>query len=152
MRRLGLHQNKVRARARFRRHGPQFKLQICQETGSGQLNRREAQRKYDLSAILIRFRMTQSDRGDLAGYEAEASVLAGEANDSARCANELEALQSFCGSCGARLRVASMPPDSESTPTDTSLKCKINRRFAAIRSPTAPSCRKSGPAVPTSRG
>ena len=77
MRQLGLHQDKVRARARFRRHRPQFKLQIGQETGSAQLNRREAQRKYDLSAALIRFRMTQSDRGDLAGYEAEASVLAG---------------------------------------------------------------------------
>ena len=77
MRWLGLHQDKVRARARFWRHGPQFELQICQEIGSGQFNRREAQRKYDLSATLIRFRMTQSDRGDLAGYEAEASVLAG---------------------------------------------------------------------------
>ena len=40
-------------------------------------SRREAQRKYDLSVTLIRFRLTQSDRGDLAGYEAKASVLGG---------------------------------------------------------------------------
>ena len=40
-------------------------------------SRREAQRKYDLSATLIRFRLTQSDRGELAGYEAKASVLGG---------------------------------------------------------------------------
>jgi hypothetical protein len=37
-------------RAPYRRHALQFKLQVCQQIRSGQISRREAQRKYVLSA------------------------------------------------------------------------------------------------------
>jgi len=63
------------SRAPYRRHALQFKLQICQEIRSGQISRREAQRKYALSANLIQFWLTQFDRGELDGDEAEASVV-----------------------------------------------------------------------------
>ena len=64
------------SRAPYRRHALQFKLQICQEIRSGQISRREAQRKYVLSANLIQFWLSQFDRGELDGDEAEASVVA----------------------------------------------------------------------------
>jgi transposase-like protein len=64
------------SRAPYRRHAPQFKLQICQQIRSGQITRREAQRKYTLSANLIQFWLTQYDRGELDADEVEASVLA----------------------------------------------------------------------------
>lgn len=64
------------SRAPYRRHAPQFKLQVCQEIRSGQTTRREAQRKYTLSANLIQFWLTQYDRGELDADEVQASVLA----------------------------------------------------------------------------
>lgn len=64
------------SRAPYRRHAPQFKLQVCQQIRSGQITRREAQRKYTLSANLIQFWLTQYDRGELDIDEVEASVLA----------------------------------------------------------------------------
>jgi len=63
-------------RAPYRRHALQFKLQVCQQIRSGQISRREAQRKYVLSANLIQFWLWQYDRGELDGDEAEASVVA----------------------------------------------------------------------------
>ena len=64
------------SRAPYRRHSPQFKLQLCQEIRSGALGRRDAQKKYSLSANLVQLWLTQYDRGDLDGEEIEASVLA----------------------------------------------------------------------------
>jgi transposase-like protein len=64
------------SRAPYRRHAPQFKLQVCQQIRSGQITRLEAQRKYTLSANLIQFWLTQYDRGELDIDEVEASVLA----------------------------------------------------------------------------
>jgi len=43
------------SRSPYRRHALQLKLQVCQEIRSGQISRREAQRKYVLSANLIQF-------------------------------------------------------------------------------------------------
>lgn len=64
------------ARGPYRRHAPQFKLQLCQDIRSGAIGRKEAQRKYTLSANLIQLWLTQYDRGELDIEEAEASVLA----------------------------------------------------------------------------
>lgn len=64
------------SRAPYRRHAPQFKLQVCQQIRSGQITRREAQRQYTLSANLVQFWLTQYDRGELGVEEVEASVLA----------------------------------------------------------------------------
>jgi len=41
------------SRSPYRRHSPQFKLQMCQEIRSGALGRRDAQKKYSLSANLV---------------------------------------------------------------------------------------------------
>ena len=65
------------SRAPYRRHSAQFKLQLCQEIRSGALGRRDAQKKYSLSANLVQLWLTQYDRGELDGEEVEASVLAG---------------------------------------------------------------------------
>ena len=64
------------SRGPYRRHSPQFKLQLCNDIRSGALGRREAQKKYSLSANLIQLWLTQYDRGELDVDEAEASVLA----------------------------------------------------------------------------
>ncbi len=40
-------------RGPYRRHAPQFKLQLCQEIRSAGIGRRDAQKKYSLSANLI---------------------------------------------------------------------------------------------------
>ena len=64
------------SRSPYRRHAAQFKLQLCQEIRCGGLGRRDAQKKYSLSANLIQFWLTQYDRGDLNGEEVEATVMA----------------------------------------------------------------------------
>jgi len=63
------------SRGPYRRHAPQFKLQLCQDIRSGALGRRDAQKKYRLSANLIQLWLTQFDRGELTGEEVEASVV-----------------------------------------------------------------------------
>lgn len=63
------------SRGPYRRHAPQFKLQLCQDIRSGALGRRDAQKKYSLSANLIQLWLTQFDRGELTGEEVEASVV-----------------------------------------------------------------------------
>jgi transposase len=37
----------------YRRHSPEFKLQLCREIRSGELRRLEAQRQYKLSSALV---------------------------------------------------------------------------------------------------
>ncbi len=64
------------SRGPYRRHSPQFKLQLCNDIRSGTLGRREAQKKYSLSANLIQLWLTQYDRGELDREEVEAAVLA----------------------------------------------------------------------------
>ena len=64
------------SRGPYRRHAPQFKLQLCQDIRSGALGRRDAQKKYSLSANLIQLWLTQYDRGELDTEEVEATVLA----------------------------------------------------------------------------
>jgi transposase len=64
------------SRGSYRRHSQQFKLQLCNDIRSGALARREAKRKYSLSANLIQLWLTQYDRGELDREEVEASVLA----------------------------------------------------------------------------
>jgi transposase-like protein len=52
------------SRGPYRRHTPQFKLQLCQEIRSGALGRRDAQEKYSLSANVDQLWLTQYDRGE----------------------------------------------------------------------------------------
>lgn len=63
------------ARGPYRRHSPQFKVQLCTDIRSGKLGRREAQRSYRLSANLIQMWLDQYDRGELDAEEAAASTI-----------------------------------------------------------------------------
>jgi transposase len=63
------------SRGPYRRHSPQFKLQLCHDIRSGALGRNEARRKYSVSSNLIQLWLTQYDRGELNGEEVEAAVL-----------------------------------------------------------------------------
>lgn len=63
------------SRGPYRRHAPPFKLQLCQDIRSGALGRRDAQKKYSLSANLIHLWLTQFDNGELTGEEVEASMV-----------------------------------------------------------------------------
>lgn len=50
-------------RGPYRRHSTPFKLRLCQDTRTGALGRRDAQRSHNLSANLIQLWLTQYDRG-----------------------------------------------------------------------------------------
>jgi transposase-like protein len=63
------------SRGKYRRHAPEFKIQLCQDIRSGAIGRRDAARKYTLSTNLIQLWLTQYDRGELSTEEAEASVI-----------------------------------------------------------------------------
>ena len=63
------------SRGPYRRHAAQFKLRLCQDIRSGELGRRDAQKKYSLSANLIQIWLTQFDNGELTGEEVEASMV-----------------------------------------------------------------------------
>ena len=73
------------SKAPYRRHSPEFKLQLCRELRSGELRRKDAQVKYNLSANLIQTWLIQYDRGDtdmqpidpvlVAEYEARIAAL-----------------------------------------------------------------------------
>ena len=63
------------SRGPYRRHSAQSKLQLCQDIRSGVLGRRDAQKKYSLSANLIQLWLTQFDHGELTGEEVEASLV-----------------------------------------------------------------------------
>jgi transposase-like protein len=62
-------------RGPYRRHTPQFRLQLCSDIRSGAVGRREAQKKYRLSANLIQLWLTQYDRGELNQEEVAAAVV-----------------------------------------------------------------------------
>lgn len=64
------------SRGPYRRHSAQFKLHLCHEIRTGGLGRRDAQKKYSLSANLIQLWLKQYDRGELDGEEVEATVVA----------------------------------------------------------------------------
>jgi len=64
------------ARGPYRRHSPQFKVQLCTDIRSGKIGRREAQRTYQISANLIQMWLDQYDRGELDTEEAAASTIA----------------------------------------------------------------------------
>ena len=64
------------SRGPYRHHTPQFKLQLCTDIRSGTVGRREAQKKYGLSANLIQLWLTQYDRGELNREEVEAWAAA----------------------------------------------------------------------------
>jgi transposase len=63
------------SRGPYRRHAPEFKIQLCQDVRSGAIGRRDAAKKYALSTNLIQLWLTQYDRGELSAEEAEASVI-----------------------------------------------------------------------------
>jgi transposase len=63
------------SRGPYRHHAPRFKLQLCQDIRSGVLSRREAQKRYSLSANLIQLWLTLFDRGELEGDEVEAAAI-----------------------------------------------------------------------------
>lgn len=64
------------SRGPYRRHTVQFKLQLCTDIRSGVLGRRDAQKKYALSANLIQTWLTKFVRGELTSEEVEADVIA----------------------------------------------------------------------------
>lgn len=64
------------SRGPYRRHAPEFKIQLCQDIRSGSIGRRDAAKKYTLSTNLIQLWLTQYDRGELSTEEADASVIA----------------------------------------------------------------------------
>ena len=63
------------SRGPYRRHSPQFKLQLCHDIRAGTIGRKEAQRKYVLSANLVHLWLTQYDRGELDAEEVEATLV-----------------------------------------------------------------------------
>ena len=63
------------SRGPYRRHAPQFKFQLCQDVRAGSLSRRDAQKKYSLSANLVQLWLTQFDNGELTGEEVEAAMV-----------------------------------------------------------------------------
>lgn len=63
------------SRGKYRRHAPEFKIQLCQDIRSGAIGRRDAARQHTLSTNLIQLWLTQYDRGALSTEEAEASVI-----------------------------------------------------------------------------
>ena len=64
------------SRGPYRRHTPQFRLQLCHEIRSGAIGRRDAARHHHRSTNLLQLWLTQYDRGELTNEEAEASVVA----------------------------------------------------------------------------
>ena len=60
----------------YRRHSPQFKLQLCHDIRDGRIGRREAQRTYRISANLIQLWLNQFGRGELDSEEVAASTIA----------------------------------------------------------------------------
>lgn len=64
------------ARGPYRRHSPQFKLQLCSDIRNGHVGRREAQRTHRVSANLIQMWLEQFDRGELNAEEAAATTIA----------------------------------------------------------------------------
>lgn len=64
------------SKAPYRRHSPEFKLQLCRELRSGELRRKDAQLKYSLSAALIHTWLLQFDRGDTEMQETNQAVAA----------------------------------------------------------------------------
>jgi transposase len=63
------------ARGPYRRHSPQFKMQLCTDIRNGQIGRRDAQRTYRISANLIHMWLEQYDRGELDVEEAAATTI-----------------------------------------------------------------------------
>ncbi len=63
------------SRGPYRHHSPHFKLQLCADIRSGILGRREAQKKYKLSANLIQLWLTQFDSGELNQDRAAQSLI-----------------------------------------------------------------------------
>lgn len=64
------------SRGPYRRHTAQFKLQPCTDIRSGVLGRRDAQKKYELSANLIQMWLTQFDCGEFSTKEVQADAVA----------------------------------------------------------------------------
>lgn len=64
------------SRGHYRRHSPQFKVQLCTDIRNGKLGRREAQKAHQISANLIQLWLTQYDRGELDTEEAAAVTIA----------------------------------------------------------------------------
>jgi transposase len=63
------------ARGPYRRHSSEFKLQVCSEIRSGQLGRRDAQKKYKLSDNLIQQWLAKYDLQTLQGRVEKADSL-----------------------------------------------------------------------------
>jgi transposase len=63
------------SRSLYRRHSPQFKLQLCMDIRNGKIGRREARGTYQISAHLIQLWLSQYDRGELNAEEAAATTI-----------------------------------------------------------------------------
>lgn len=64
------------SRGPYRRHSPQFKIQICSDIRSDKLGRREALKIHNLSANLMQMWLGQFDRGELDQEDAAATTVA----------------------------------------------------------------------------
>lgn len=62
-------------RGPYRRHSPQFKLQLCADIRNGKIGRCETRRSYQISANLIQLWLSQYDRGQLNAEEAAATTI-----------------------------------------------------------------------------
>ena len=62
-------------RGPYRRHSPQFKLQVCAHIRAGKVGRREAQKAYNISANLVHMWLAQYDRGELDSEESAANMV-----------------------------------------------------------------------------
>jgi transposase len=63
------------SRSLYRRHSPQFKLQLCTDIRNGKIGRREARRTDEISADRIQLWLSQYDGGELSAEEAAATTI-----------------------------------------------------------------------------
>jgi len=64
------------SRGPYRRHAPEFKIQLCEDIRSDAIGRRDTARKYTLPTNLIQLWLPQYGRRELNIEEAETSVIA----------------------------------------------------------------------------
>jgi hypothetical protein len=125
------------SRGPYRRHAPQFKLQLCQDIRSGALGRRDARKKYRLSASLVQLWLTQYDRGELDGDKVEASVLAEYEAKIAERTNEAEPRLRYEDSYGCNMSyskpgVVHLAPMFEIAYDDKEQRCDDKRSNADV--------------------
>jgi transposase len=95
-------------RGPYRRHTPEFKLQLCQDIRSGKLGRRDAQKKFSLSDNLIHLWLAQYDRDQLHGGSVQPHV---QAHVLAECQAKVVALERKVGQLTMQLEQLDRKPE-----------------------------------------